>query len=347
MSESSGILKAKRCQEPFSPRVKKVPDTFLPPDVSVCIANWNCRAMLRACLESLRDQPQGVCLETIVVDNASTDGAADMVARDFPEVVLIRNPVNAGFSRACNQAAEHARGRYLFFLNNDTVVPPHTLGRLLAFAQAHPEAGMIGPRLRDLDGRTQVSCRPRPTVRTLLHRTHLLRWTGLLRNGYQRYRRLECDVGIEREVETLMGAAMFLRREVFFACGRWDEEYTFGGEDFDLSTRIGRRYRLLYLPSVAIIHHGRSSTRANAIYSSPNIAIGFARYLRKSGCSPAAVSFYKLVLALDAPVQFAVKGVQYLWRRAQGKRAKAEKSLLAAKTMWYIMTRGLLGLWKA
>src|SRR5580700_9489442 len=87
-----------------------------PIDVSVCIANWNCCELLRACLESLHDRPQGVRMETIVVDNASDDGAADMVARDFPEVVLIRNAENVGFSRASNQAAAQARGRNLFFL---------------------------------------------------------------------------------------------------------------------------------------------------------------------------------------------------------------------------------------
>src|SRR5947208_6580346 len=87
-----------------------------PIDVTVCIANWNCRDLLRACLESLHDREQGVAVETVVVDNASADGAADMVAEEFPEVVLVRNAVNAGFARANNQAARKARGRYLLFL---------------------------------------------------------------------------------------------------------------------------------------------------------------------------------------------------------------------------------------
>src|SRR5262245_11929738 len=82
-------------------------------DVSVCIANWNCRDFLRACLASLSEQAQGVAVEVIVIDNASTDGAAEMVAREFPDVVLHRNPINVGFARANNQAAELARGRYL------------------------------------------------------------------------------------------------------------------------------------------------------------------------------------------------------------------------------------------
>jgi len=135
-----------------------------PIDVSVCIANWNCRDMLRACLESLHDQPQGVRVETIVADNASSDGAADMIAREFPEVVLVRNRANLGFSRANNQAAERARGRYLFFLNNDTLVPAGTLGRLVDYADAHPGVGIVGPRLRDGSGKTQVSYRQLPSM---------------------------------------------------------------------------------------------------------------------------------------------------------------------------------------
>src|SRR5262249_53572994 len=153
------------------------------------------------CLESLHDQPQDVRLETIVVDNASEDGAAEMVARDFPEVVLLRNAVNTGFSCANNQAARKARGQYLFFLNNDTVVPPGALRRLLEYAEEPPEVGMIAPRLRDGDGHAQVSYRQRPPLATLLPRTSLPRWTGLLRESYRRYRREEFDPDSTRPVE--------------------------------------------------------------------------------------------------------------------------------------------------
>ncbi len=153
-----------------------------PVDVSVCIANWNCREFLRQCLESLLDTPQGVGVEVIVVDNASIDGAPEMVEREFPEVVLVRNTENLGFARANNQASRKARGSYLFFLNNDTVIPKGALRELLEFARAHPEAGIVGPRLCDALGRTQVSYRLEPTLAILLHRTTLLRWlTGLPR----------------------------------------------------------------------------------------------------------------------------------------------------------------------
>src|SRR6476646_9833028 len=165
------------------PRHPRAAPAVASPDVSVCVANWNCKDYLRGCLESLLDDPQGVSVEVIVADNASGDGAADMVAREFPEVVLIRNPENLGFARASNQAAGRARGRYVFFLNNDTVVPPYTLSRLVAFADAHPQVGMIGPRLRDGSGKLQISYRRKPTLKAMLHRAALLRWTGLFRRA--------------------------------------------------------------------------------------------------------------------------------------------------------------------
>jgi hypothetical protein len=270
-----------------------------------------------------------------------------MVQRDFPEVVLVRNSDNRGFSRANNQAARRARGQYFFFLNNDTVVPAGTLGRMLRYAEAHPEAGIVGPRLRDPRGRAQVSYRQLPSVGALLHRTFLLRWTGLLRDAYHRYRRRDFDPNVTRPVDVLMGAAIVLRREVFFACGGWDEDYTFGGEDIDLSARVGRHHLIVYHPEVEITHYGRVSTRANITYSSPNVAIGFARYLRKSGASPGALFFYKLVVTVDTPLHLSAKLVQYALRRLRRRPEKAQRSMLAARGLWHFLVRGMRQFWQA
>jgi GT2 family glycosyltransferase len=318
-----------------------------PIDITVCIANWNCREMLRACLESLHDQPQGVRVETVVVDNGSRDGAADMVGRDFPEVVLIRNVKNVGFARANNQAAERARGRYLFFLNNDTLVPAGSLRRLLHYAEAHPEVGMIGPRLRDGRGRPQISYRRKPTVAALLHRTVLLRWTGLCRRAYHRYRRADFNPLERRQVEVLAGAALLLRRDVFAALGRWDEGFAFGGEDIELSLRVNRFHPVVYLPDVEVTHFGRVSSRENIAFADPNLAAGYVRTLRKAGTPAAVLRFYKIVVTLDAPLLCALKWWQFGWRRACGRPVKAARSRLAARGLWHFITRGLGRFWRA
>ena len=317
------------------------------PDVSVCIANWNCRGLLRRCLESLFDQDQGVSFEVIVVDNASADGAAEMVAAEFPGVGLVRNGENRGFSKANNQAAALARGRYLFFLNNDTVVPPNTLRQFLEFAEANPSVGMVGPRLRGSDGAAQISYRRRPTLAALLHRVSLLRWTGLFRRAYYDYRRDTFDPEGVRAVEVLMGAAVFLPRAAFEDSGRWDEQYRFGGEDIDLSTQVGRARPLVYVGNVEVVHYGRVSSRKNIGFAAPNVATGYVRYFRKAGAGPAALFLYKALVTLDAPVQCVGKLVQGAVRYATGRRAKARKSWLAARGLWHFVRTELVRFWKA
>jgi GT2 family glycosyltransferase len=316
--------------------------------VSVCIANWNCRQHLCGCLTSLLREFQGVALEVIVVDNASRDGAPEMVAAEFPEAILIRNTTNRGFSKANNQAARLASGQHLLFLNNDTRVPPGSLERLLRYAISHPDVGMIGPALRDPRGRVQTSFRRRPTVSTFLFRTSLLRWTPLLRDLYRRFRsRRERDQSATQRVEVLLGAAVFLSRELFLASGGWDEDFVFGGEDLDLCTRIGQRHPIIYLPSVEIIHHGRLSTRQHIGFASKHILSGFVKYLRKSGSGFAAILTYKAMMTLDAPIQIVSKAFQAAWRLLNGRTEDAKKSLLICRGQLLFLTRGLLAFWRA
>jgi GT2 family glycosyltransferase len=316
------------------------------PDVSVCIANWNCRARLRACLRSLRPGRQKVRVEVIVVDNASTDGAADMVATEFPRVKLIRNDINAGFARANNQAAARARGRFLFFLNNDTVLPPGTLRQLLDYAEAHPEAGIVGPRLCGPGGDTQVSWRRRPTLGALLHRTTLFRGLGLFRSAYRRYRARDGGEGT-RPVEILMGAALLMPRRVFRECGPWDEGYTFGGEDIDLCTRVGRRHAVVYHPEVSVTHFGRVSSRRHIGFAYTHTVVGVTRYLRQTGCSAAGLVLYKTAVTCDAPLQWLGHATQYLWRRLRGQWLRATKSGLIHRGLGHFLLHGLGPLWRA
>ncbi|MGF1579220.1 MAG: glycosyltransferase family 2 protein [Gemmataceae bacterium] len=314
--------------------------------VSVCIANWNCREQLRDCLESLHPALQEIDLEIIVVDNGSQDGAPNMVSRDFPDITLVENSENRGFSGANNQAAAKAKGKYLFFLNNDTVVPASSLRKLVEFAESHPEAVMVGPRLRGMDGKIQVSYRSRPTLRTLLHKVNLIRWTGLLKNDYFRYRRNQFQADQKRHVEVLMGAALLVARDTFEKCGGWDEAFGFGGEDLELSTRLGQTGPLVYWPGVEFLHHGRMSTREHIDYAAPQIANGMVRYLEKIGTPKWAILGYKLVVTLDAPLSLLVKSAQCFVRRLQGRHDKAAKSAMSVRAAWAFLTKGLWAFWR-
>src|SRR3954452_16299537 len=128
-------------------------------DVSVCIVSWNIKDLLRDCLNSLKAQAGDVRYETIVVDNDSKDGSADMVRTEFPWVKLVDPKANLGFGRANNLAYQHTAGRWVLLLNPDTVVLDRAVEKLGQFADAHPEAAAVGGRTLKRDGKTlERSC---------------------------------------------------------------------------------------------------------------------------------------------------------------------------------------------
>jgi len=313
----------------------------------VCIVNWNCREILRKCLLSLVEQEQGTPFEILVVDNASTDGAPDMVAEEFPQVRLIRNRENIGFSHACNQAARVAEGEYFFFLNNDTEVGPHSLGDLVDYAEAHPEAKLIGPKLHGTDGKPQISYRQKPTIAAMLNQLRIVRWTRLFRSTYHEYRRGSFQAQRTGPVEILLGAAVFLSRETFDDIGGWDERYRFGLEDIDLSTEAGKLGDVVYLSEVEVLHHGRMSSRGNIRFALPNVTVGYAHYFRKHARQPLALFLYKCLVTLDAPVQLLCIGAQTVIRRVLGRKKKAEQSGRAALGIWHFLRREMFRFWRA
>jgi len=298
-------------------------------------------------LHSLFSNSQGVGFEVVVADNASTDGAADMVAAEFPQVVLIRNNSNRGFAVASNQAAVRSRGRFLFFLNNDTEVPGHTLRRLLDHAHANPAAGMFGPRLRESSGNVQISYRRRPTLPALLHKLSVVRWTGLFRKAHAEYRRGSFYPEGVRQVEVLMGSAVFVSRDVFEEVGRWDERYRFGVEDIDLSTQVSLTRPVVYAGDVEVVHHGRASSRENVGYVAPSVTTGYVQYFRKSGVGPWVLFWYKLAVTLNAPIQLVEKAVEAAARRVTGQRKDAWRSWATVRGVWAFLRHELVRFWRA
>lgn len=280
--------------------------------------------MLRNCLASLLHQDQGARIEVVVVDNASSDGAVAMMERDFPEVRLLANAENRGFSKANNQAAFLARGRTLFFLNNDTVVPPGTIGKLLAYLDAHPEISILGPRLRDGAGQLQTSYREKPMPSLVLSRTWWGRLLRLQRAAYRRYRRSPMPTE-PTAVHVIMGAAMLMRRDIFDTIGGWDEGFSFGGEDMEICLRAEKIGSVVYHPGIELTHLGRVSTRLHASYSAVQFPLGYVRYFRKVGCSRSSVMMYKLGILSDAPMEVLILGTKYLWNRLRGKSESAAR----------------------
>ena len=239
------------------------------PDLSVVILNWNARPYLEACLHSIFGQQWRHEIEVLVVDNHSQlDDSVAMVKRDFPGAVLIENPRNSGFGAGNNLGFQRARGRYVLFLNPDTVVENGALDVLLDWMESHPEVGAIGPRMTFPDGELQHSSRAFPSFGAGLFRNSFL---GRLfpGNPWSRgYLMSDADETRERAVDWLSGSAILARREALESIGTgvgpWDEDFFMYCEDIDLCYRLMlRKWPRFYVPLATIQHHiGKSSDLA-------------------------------------------------------------------------------------
>lgn len=232
------------------------------PDVSVVVVNRNTRDLLERCLDGVRAQ-HGVEGEIIVVDNASTDGSADLVAERFPEVQLVRLTDNAGFARANNLAFGRCRGEFVLLLNSDAFLAPGALAELVAGARRHERAAAVGPRLLNADGTLQRSAWPFPRAgRVLLEAFALhrpLHRLGLVED----LRTWPHDE--ERPVEFLIGACLLIRREALAEVGGFDERFWLYGEEADLCRRFAARgWEVVLVPSAECTHIGGASSSGSS-----------------------------------------------------------------------------------
>lgn len=233
------------------------PPVGMSPTVSVIIVSFNTRDVLRGCLERVRDEGRALPLQVIVVDNASHDGSAAMVARDFPQYELIASDVNLGFAAANNAGFLRASGDYVVLLNPDAFLTGDTLGRALRHMQAAPQVGLAGGLLRDLRGQAQPSGRLFPSPLN-----DLLTLSGLAARFprsrfFGRFDRTWADPAEAARVDWVPGAFAIIRRAALQAAGPFDERFFLYYEEVDLCRRIAAAgYEVWYWPDVVVDHIG-------------------------------------------------------------------------------------------
>jgi GT2 family glycosyltransferase len=236
-------------------------------DLSVIIVNYNVKYFLEQCLHAVYKSAQGLKAEIIVVDNNSVDGSCQMVHEKFPEVVLIENKVNVGFSKANNQAIRIARGRYMLLLNPDTVVQEDTFPSCLDFMDRHTDAGCLGVKMIDGKGNfLPESKRGLPTPQVAFYKIFGLSALFPSSTKFGRYHLGFLDKDQTHQVDVIAGAFMFLRKSVLDQIGLLDEDFFMYGEDIDISYRITQAgYKNYYFPGTTIIHYKGESTRKSSI----------------------------------------------------------------------------------
>ena len=238
-------------------------------DLAIVIVNYNVCALLCNCLKSVYAST-GVSFEVCVVDNASPDASADMVAREFPQAHLIRNTQNMGYAAANNLGLKHfgfgdqnsETPRYALLLNPDTVVPPDAFARMIQLMDDHPDFGVSGPKLVRLDGSLDLACRRGfPTVEVSFWRLTKLSKLFPRSKRFGRYNMTYLDPDQAAKIDAVVGAFMLVRREAIAQAGLLDEIFWMYGEDLDWAYRIKQfGWHVYYYPPVVVTHVKRASS---------------------------------------------------------------------------------------
>ncbi len=234
-------------------------------DLSIVITSFNTRELLRACLASIEGSIGTIAREVFVVDNCSGDGSPGMVKTDFANVKLFENAQNEGFAKANNRALRETSGRYVLLLNPDTQLRSQTLQEMVDLMDSSPDVGLAGIKLVRQDGQMDRACRrgfPTPwnSFGRFLHLDRLFPRS----RTFGGYNLTFMDPDGEYEVDAIVGAFMFFRRETLEEVGVLDENFFMFGEDLDWCYRVRRSdWKILYVGSKEVLHIKGASTRQN------------------------------------------------------------------------------------
>jgi GT2 family glycosyltransferase len=227
------------------------------PELSIVILNYNTKDLLRNCLSSLEKVQKEVNFEMIVVDNGSADSSTKMVESEFPWVQLIRNNKNLGFAAGNNKARLHCAGRFILFLNSDTLVPKNTLRKVVDYLREHKKVGALTCKIVLPSGDLDKDAR----------RSFITPWIGLVHiflkldrifpksRLFAKYWYGYISPDKTHEVDALQGAFFLVRKKILDGVNWFDEDYFLDGEDIDLSWRIKEvGWKIVYYPRVSIVH---------------------------------------------------------------------------------------------
>lgn len=293
-------------------------------DVSVIIVNWNTKLALESCIESIYKEAGDVEYEIIVIDNASSDGSAEMVRCRFPEAVLIVEQTNRGYAAAVNKGIGIARGRYVLVLNSDTVLDDAAIEKTVKYADQHPKAAVIGCQVRESLDRIQMTSFRFPSLLNLFLRVSGLAKTFKNNRFFGREHMLWWKRDSQRRVDVVSGMFMFVRADAIREVGLMDEDYFMYCEETDWCYRFSRAgWKVVFWPGARITHfHGGSqSTRQNSLSMFVQLHKSLLLFLKKHK-GPVTYFAGRVMLAVSFAVYWGA------WIAIKSLKSRAEKDIV-------------------
>lgn len=280
-------------------------------ELSIIIINYNVKEFLQNLIHSLQKALSKITHEIIVVDNASDDGSVEFIRDKFPQIHLIVNKTNVGFSKANNEALKISKGKFILLINPDTIVSEDTINRMIYFLNQNPDAGLAGCKILNPDGSLQLACRrsfPGPW-------TSFCKVTGLSTlfpksKLFAKYNLTYLDENSTYEVDAISGSFMMMNREAYEKVGGFDEQFFMYGEDLDLCYRIQKNgYKVYYYPGTQIIHYKGESTKRSSLDETKYFYNAMNLFVKKHFSS-----FYFVEIILRSAIGFR-KFFAFLGRR--------------------------------
>jgi len=235
-------------------------------DLSIIVASYNTKELLRGCLQSIDDNTQGIHFEIIVVDDCSTDGSPEMVEEKFPEAKLIRNATNMRYVRTNNAGIRACRGRYALLLNSDTAVQPGAFENLVRFMDEHPDAAAAGTKLINPDGSVQHCIRKFTGMFTMFLQTiniHKIWPKNPLTN---RYYNIDFDYDKVQTIQHIGTTSFIIRRSIWEKYGMLDERFEQFMGDFAYCRMLGQnQLKIYYVPDAVVMHYGSQSINQSGL----------------------------------------------------------------------------------
>lgn len=247
------------------------------PQISIIIVNYNVKDLLVACLKSIYSTiSPNLVVETIVIDNDSKDRSVEAVTNEFPQVIVIENKFNAGFSGANNQGMILAKGEFIFLLNPDTEIVGDALSQLMNYLAASDSCVIVAPQLLNSDSSIQTSVWKNYYVFDLI--TEAFYFHKYFNRFYYPVAKLKTTF----EAKTLSGAALFFKKELVDNMGMLDENL-FWMEDIDFCFRAQKYGSMVYLHTAQVIHHSGQSQKKNFKIAISNQLLSKLKYFKKHG----------------------------------------------------------------
>lgn len=236
-------------------------------EISFIINNYNTKGLLKQCIRGIRQFPPSVAYEIIVVDNASADGSAEMVRRDFPDVRLFASRENLGHHKGNNLGMRNSTGKYVVIINTDIAVTDDAFDRMYRYMESHPECALLGPKLKNPDGSVQMSCMRFPRLMTPFYRRYL-GWLPGVKKKLDDYLMADFDHASTKEVDWILGACEMVRQSAIEKAGYMDENlFMYFGDVAWCKEFWQAGYKVVYYPGAEIIHYHKRESATSGIFS--------------------------------------------------------------------------------